>query len=463
MSEEKSVGVIFSEVVEMVRSLNLSQQDQNQLEKKLSVSKNNLEAMCQNLEDLPQQTTAEIDCVVQANLIIEIGQKHVQERLARVLRENREKEEQYAAFMEAKEKEYEAKVAYQKTIQQEIDQYSKILEQKQAKDAEYHQQVKAETGELAKWNKVMQRLRSKLEAKSKLSVEQEDLQSSSVELDKVFSERQAEIAKTRELISTKEKELETVQADNRSKALELTAARSRSENMRATAERETQNHYRIMAEFAATEQKRNIVIDALEQRLAEERAKYEKVKKDYDDLTGRISSEFGNSKSLEEVMVEAQTELQTLSVEHSKLNETIEKVSQSVQLNENKLSQLHKQTGNNLEQTDENMNITETSGKGRWLRRQQLHSGVPVTTERSETEESVFAMPRGIPKKSKRRQKRQQQSQQKVPECQAERVAPSPDSSMGDFGTASSVGEDVGRDNYAKLMTFQHEYFGTNE
>lgn len=167
------------------------------------------------------------------------------------------------------------------------------------------------------------------------------LPDSSAKLDKVLADRQKEIQDIGDMISTKAEQLEAVKASNVTKRAELIETRSKYESDRVILERKAQENLKVKTEFEILAKKRKDEIDRLEGQLAEQRARYNDIKRTYTDLTDRITSEFGNSKSPEEMTIEARTECQALELKRSTLSETIDIICKSMQLNESKLTDLN--------------------------------------------------------------------------------------------------------------------------
>lgn len=163
---------------------------------------------------------------------------------------------------------------------------------------------------------------------------------SSVELDKVFSDRQTEIKKLRDQISTKSEALETVKADNSSKAVELTALRSRAESIRAMAACKKKKNLEILSEFEAIKKERQEEIGRKEERIAQQQADCDNAKKVHTDIIDEIHSKFGNSKSLEEMTVQAKEKMEKIDAECFRLNDTVDGLCRTVQSYENKVEQL---------------------------------------------------------------------------------------------------------------------------
>lgn len=163
---------------------------------------------------------------------------------------------------------------------------------------------------------------------------------SSVELDKVISDRQTEIRQLHDRISTKSSVLEATKLANSLTAVELTKLRSRTEAVRAKADKKKQENLEIMSEFKTVRKMRKEEIGRTERRIVEQMVDYNNAKKVHTDIVDRIHSQFGNTKSLEETTVQASQKLKSLEAKSSQLIDTVDILCQTVQSFRNKVEQL---------------------------------------------------------------------------------------------------------------------------
>lgn len=79
----------------------------------------------------------------------------MKEQLVEVRRKNKERDEYHAAYLAAQEKKHQSKVAQLKAIRNEIDRQEYVLKNKKAAVAGHLEQLKTETGEVAKRTQVL--------------------------------------------------------------------------------------------------------------------------------------------------------------------------------------------------------------------------------------------------------------------------------------------------------------------
>ncbi|KAG4071308.1 hypothetical protein HA402_004012 [Bradysia odoriphaga] len=317
------------------------QHDKMRLEELLLHSVNELDKIFQRISGMPAEIDADKVLMMEGVDMMEYLKKKNAEELELLTKRNEEAARKEASLLNAQKSEYKRKVNELEGIHKECEYLQNVLKHKKAKVDDLQNQMDVETSLFVKQTVTLSNLRSKPKPDSENFADQQKfLQSESAQLDEEFNTARAQIEKLRKGNVAMSEALTTVQADNHLKTAELAALRCRAAATREKYDREQEKQSQIMNDFRAVEEQRNIEIARMEQQLSEQRAAYDNLKRIDADLTDRIVSEFGNSKSLEEMLEDAKVEFNGLKGVWSRLTDSVDGIAASMNLSEMTLQQL---------------------------------------------------------------------------------------------------------------------------
>lgn len=155
----------------------------------------------------------------------------------------------------------------------------------------------------------------------------------------VLTER-AENDSIRQTTATMKEELTAMEEQNRLKRATVAELEARFQSNKETIDRLERENQKLSSKSQSGEQKRKEEMDELEQQLSERRGEYNKAKKANEEITAKLKAEIGDFGSYEEIMVQAEKQLDELNIECSMLNEGINDANDKKISNEKKLKQL---------------------------------------------------------------------------------------------------------------------------